>query len=136
MNLNLAECFFQQAEQQPGHPLILGQELDDKTSYAEFQAKVESLSGKLRDAGVNPGDNVGLHHQSGRDYIAFVYALWNCRACVTPLPFELTATEKPKLKQIVVLLKIKFLYYAKDYWKLTSKLLPSARKEESLFGLL
>ncbi len=101
MNLNLAECFFQQAEQQPGHPLILGQELDDKTSYAEFQAIVESLSGKLRDAGVNPGDNVGLHYQSGRDYIAFVYALWNCRACVTPLPFELTATEKQQIFQYI-----------------------------------
>ncbi|OAD20122.1 AMP-dependent synthetase and ligase domain protein [Candidatus Thiomargarita nelsonii] len=97
MQLNLAECFFQKAEQQPDHPLMLDQEIEDKTSYAEFREEVQLLAKKLKNAGVNRGNNIGVHYQSGRDYIAFVYAIWNCGACVTPLPFELTIPEKQQI---------------------------------------
>jgi long-chain acyl-CoA synthetase len=99
MKLNLAECFFQKAEQQADHPLILGQEAEDKTSYAEFGEEVQLLAKQLEDAGVSSGNNIGLHYRSGRDYIAFVYAIWDCGACVTPLPFELTASETQQIFQ-------------------------------------
>ncbi|MEK8021084.1 MAG: class I adenylate-forming enzyme family protein [Candidatus Parabeggiatoa sp.] len=99
MKLNLAECFFQKAEQQPDHPLMLGQEVEDKTSYVEFREEIQLLAKQLKEAGVNSGSNIGLHYQSGRDYIAFVYAIWDCGACVTPLPFELTAPEKQQIFQ-------------------------------------
>jgi long-chain acyl-CoA synthetase len=101
MKLNLAECFFQKAEEQPDHPLILGQEADDQTSYADFRAEVQSLAEMLKQAGVQRGDNVGLLYPSGRAYIAFVYAIWACGACVTPLPSELTAPEKQQIFQYV-----------------------------------
>src|SRR5437868_7404273 len=75
MRLNLAECFFQKAEEQPDHPLVLDhgdQEAGDQTSYADFQAEVQSLAEMLKQAGVRRGDNVGLLYPSGRVYIAFV----------------------------------------------------------------
>jgi len=104
MKLNLAECFFQKAEEQPDHPLILGPSLkdaEDQTSYAEFRAEVHGLAEMLMQAGVQHGDNLGLLFPSGRTYIAFVYAIWACGACVTPLPSELTASEKQQIFQYV-----------------------------------
>ncbi|WP_353570297.1 class I adenylate-forming enzyme family protein [Candidatus Albibeggiatoa sp. nov. BB20] len=101
MTLNLAQCFFQKAQQQPEHPLILGQECSDETSYAAFAAEVQTLSDQLTELGVKRGDNIGVHYLSGRHYIAFVYAVWRCGACVTPLPFELTATEKQQIFDFV-----------------------------------
>ena len=97
MKLNLAECFFQKAEQQPHHPLILGPNAEDKISYAEFCAQVQALAKQLKEAGVNSSSNIGLHYPSGRDYVAFVYAIWACGGCVTPLPRELTAPEKQQI---------------------------------------
>ncbi|QTA86287.1 class I adenylate-forming enzyme family protein [Desulfonema magnum] len=99
MKLNLAECFFQKAEQQADHPLILGPGAEDRTSYSEFREEIRLLAKRLRDAGVGRGSNIGLHYRGGRDYIAFVYAIWNCGACVTPLPLELTVPEKRQIFQ-------------------------------------
>lgn len=101
MKLNLAECFFQKAEQQPHHPLILGPNAEDKISYAEFCAQVQALAKQLKEAGVNSSSNIGLHYPSGRDYVAFVYAIWACGGCVTPLPRELTAPEKQQIFQFI-----------------------------------
>ena len=101
MKLNLAECFFQKAEQQPHHPLILGPNAEDTISYAEFRAEVQALAKQLKDAGVNSSSNIGLHYPSGRDYVAFVYAIWACGGCVTPLPRELTAPEKQQIFQFI-----------------------------------
>lgn len=101
MKLNLAECFFQKAEQQPHHPLILGPGAEDKVSYIEFREEIRALAKQLRDAGVNRSCNIGLHYQSGRDYVAFVYAIWACGAYVTPLPRELTAPEKQQIFQFI-----------------------------------
>lgn len=101
MKLNLAECFFQKAEQQPHHPLILGPGAEDKINYAEFRAEVQALAKHLKDAGVNSSSNIGLHYPSGRDYVAFVYAIWACGGCVTPLPRELTAPEKQQIFQFI-----------------------------------
>ena len=101
MKLNLAECFFQKVKQQPDHPLVLGPGAEEQTSYAEFREEVRFLAKQLRDAGVNRRNNIGLHYQSGRDYVAFVYAIWACGACVTPLPRELTAPEKQQIFQFI-----------------------------------
>lgn len=99
--LNLAECFFHKAEQQPEHPLILGQETANSTSYAEFRAEIQALAQQLKAAGIKPGDNIGIHYPSGGHYIAFVYAVWVCNACVTPLPLELTPAEKQQIFEYV-----------------------------------
>ena len=94
MQRNMAECLFQKARQQPDHPLIVGPEPGIEISYGEFCIKVEFLAKTLTKAGVKNGDNIGLLYPSGQDYIAFVYGIWACGACVTPLPIELAPTEK------------------------------------------
>lgn len=101
MPLNLADLFFHKANEQPNRPLIYGQLSGQHpqrvTTYSEFADRVRMLTGAMRDAGVESGDNVGLLHRSGGDYIAFVYAIWSCGACVTPLPSELTSAEKKQI---------------------------------------
>ncbi len=101
MKRNLAHHFFEQAQEQPHHPLILGPEADGRTSYAEFRTEVEAVAKTLKEAGVKSGDNVGLLYPSGHDYIAFVYAVWTCGACATPLPVELTVSEKQQIFQCI-----------------------------------
>ena len=103
MKLNLAECFFDKAEQQPERPLIMGPGEEDEISYGELSQEVRSLASRLQDAGVERGDNIGLHYRSGREYIVFVYALWACGACVTPLPLELTAPETRQIFQHIAM---------------------------------
>lgn len=97
MKLNLAECFFHKSEEQPNHPLILGQDSSDKVSYQEFRNEIQVLAQQLQALGLQRGNNVGLQYPSNGNYIAFVYAIWTCGACVTPLPLELTATEKQQV---------------------------------------
>ncbi|OUD12281.1 class I adenylate-forming enzyme family protein [Thioflexithrix psekupsensis] len=97
MALNLAEQFFYKAATQPDHPLILGQNSENKTSYQAFQNQINTLAQQLQAYGVQAGDNIGLQYPSGASYIAYVYAIWACGACVTPLPFELTAAEKQQI---------------------------------------
>jgi len=105
MSLNLADLFFDRVERQPETPLILGPAAHACISYAGFADGVDALAQELRAAGVGEGDNVGLHFPSNGtatgDYIAFVYALWRCRACVTPLPYELTAAEQREILETV-----------------------------------
>ncbi len=95
--MNLAELFFRKTGEQPDRPLIYGQDPGGVTTYGDFAARVRTLANALRSEGITSGANVGLLHPSGSDYIAFVYALWSCGACVTPLPSELTAAEKKKI---------------------------------------
>lgn len=106
MKLNLAECFFHKAEEQPDHPLILGQDANDQTSYQAFHAEIQALAQQLRDAGIQQGENIGLQYPSGGHYIAFIYAIWACGACVTPLPLELTAAEKQRVFEYVHIDKV------------------------------
>lgn len=105
MRLNLADRFFDRAERQPDSPLILGPAADAAVSFGAFRDRVRALAERLRDHGIAAGDNVGLHFPSNGaavgEYIAHVYALWHCRACVTPLPYELTASEQREILETV-----------------------------------
>ena len=99
--MNLATVFFQKAAEQPQQWLILGARDADSIRYGEFSQRVQSLAARLRELGVKPGDNVGLHYPNGSDYIAYNYALWACGACVTPIPVELAEQEKQRIFQFI-----------------------------------
>lgn len=91
---SLADDFFARAATQPDHPLILGPGPDQAVTYGAFAAEVRARAAMLAGLGVVPGGNIGLHYPSGRDYIAYTYAIWACGACVTPIPTELAEAEK------------------------------------------
>jgi long-chain acyl-CoA synthetase len=92
--LNLYDLFCQTARRQPDAPALLGPGSQDALSYRSLQEAIDAASNRLRQAGVRPGDCVGLHCPSGANYIIQSYAVWSCGACVVPIPVELTAEEK------------------------------------------
>lgn len=106
MTFNLAECFYQTAEAQLDNILVSGPRENDVFTYAEFRDKVKALAKSLRKAGVCAGDNIALHYPNGSDYIAFTYAIWDCGACVTPIPVELAGEEKREIFQHIYIKRV------------------------------
>ena len=92
--MNLVDVFLRTAATQPAHPAIMGPGKDDIWSYQDLAGHIERMAGQLRDAGIGPGDTVGLHYPSSREYIVYTYALWRCGASVTPIAVELVNEEK------------------------------------------
>jgi len=100
---NLASLLSEKALQQPLHVAIVGPGKDDSWSYQALNEYVGQRADMLRSAGVKPGDTVGLHYPSGRQYIVYTYALWLCGASVVPIAVELSADEKQVICADIVL---------------------------------
>ena len=92
--MNLVDVFLRTAATQPAHPAILGPGADDVWSYEDLAGYIEETADLLRNAGIGPGDTVGLHYPSSREYIVYTYALWRCGASVAPIAVELVNEEK------------------------------------------
>ena len=90
--MNLLDVFLETATRQPDHPLL--QSARAHYTYGQFRQLISDLSAKLQAQGVKAGDCVALHYPNGPEYIALVYALWGCQACVVPIPVELNTEEK------------------------------------------
>jgi len=92
--MNLFEVFRETARRHPDHAALIDGDRRDVVSYRELLQEVEQFAAQLSRAGVRAGDCIGLHVPSGRNYLVATYALWQCGACVVPIPIELTACEK------------------------------------------
>lgn len=95
--MNLTDIFFLTAKRQPDHPAIIGPGIDDIYSYRLICEDIESIAERLKTAGIQPGNCIGLHYPSGREYIVLTYALWLCGACVVPIPVDLVPEEKQRI---------------------------------------
>ncbi len=103
MSLNLDDVFRQTAAKQPEHPAIIEAGRARTITYGELDRAIQSVSEQLREAGVHPGDCVGLHCASGMEYIVFNYAIWRCGGCTVPIPVELASEEKAEICREIVL---------------------------------
>ena len=92
--MNLYNLFHETAQRRPDHPAVLGPGPDTALSYRDLDQAIRATGKLLGQAGVGPGDCVGLHYPSGTQYIIFTYAVWRCGGCVVPIPRELAAEEK------------------------------------------
>jgi long-chain acyl-CoA synthetase len=92
--MNLYNLFHETAQRQPDHPAVFGPGPDMALCYGDLDETIRATSRRLGEAGVAPGDCVGLHYPSGTQYIIFSYAVWRCGGCVVPIPMELAAEEK------------------------------------------
>jgi long-chain acyl-CoA synthetase len=97
VSMNLYDLFHETARRQPEHPAILGPSQDTALTYSGLDEAIRAAASRLRKAGVQPGDCVGLHHPSGSPYIVLTYAAWQCGACVVPVATELAAEEKREI---------------------------------------
>jgi long-chain acyl-CoA synthetase len=91
--MNLAEELFKTIPARRNLPALLGPG-DELVTYEGLGREIEQAALGLEKAGVRPGQVIGLHLPSGRDYIVFTYALWRIGAAVAPVPTELAETEK------------------------------------------
>src|SRR5262245_50361418 len=99
--MNLYELFHKTAERQPERPAFLTSGAAGGLSYAAVDDAMVRAAARLREAGVMPGDCVGLHCASGANYVISTYAAWCCGACVVPIPIELASAEKERLLRTV-----------------------------------
>ena len=92
--INLFEIFRSTARRQPQHVATIDYQRRRCDTYLQLLQDVERLGALLEQAGVRAEDCVGLHVPSGRAYMVATYAVWQCGACVVPIPLELTFREK------------------------------------------
>jgi long-chain acyl-CoA synthetase len=95
--MNLYEVFAATAQRQLAHAAIVGPNDNDAITYAALDDAISLAAAALQEAGVRPGDAVGLHCPSGAAYIILTYAVWKCGGCVVPIPTELTDAEKQEI---------------------------------------
>jgi long-chain acyl-CoA synthetase len=101
--MNLDDLFAVTARRQPQRPALLGPGPQEVVSYGALDQAIGQAAQRLAQAGLRPGDTVGLHFRSGADYIRWTYAVWRCGGCVVPLAVELTAEEKTDICRTIAL---------------------------------
>ena len=101
-DMNLADELFQTIPDRHNRPAILGPG-DLVLTYGEFAREIDNTARRLKKVGVKPGQVIGLHLPSDRDYIVSTYALWRLGAAVAPVPMELADREKERLPHDIAL---------------------------------
>ena len=90
--MNLADLFFRTAAKYTTRVAV------DKglqaVTYLQLESDIRAMAAQLDQLGVQRESCVGLHVQSGYEYIVSVYAVWTCRASVAPIAVELSPLEK------------------------------------------
>ena len=98
---NLFDVFCETADKQSEQIAIYGPADGQACSYQELRQIIEETAARFRQAGLQPGMTLGLHYESGFEYIVLTYAAWCCGACVSPIAVELMPPEKARiLKEI------------------------------------
>ncbi|GAB2615006.1 acyl-CoA synthetase [Streptomyces capparidis] len=85
MEYNLADLFESIADTVPGREALVhldvpGSGAERRLTYAELDAAANRLAHHLRDAGVGPGQHVGLHLYNGVEYLQTALACLKIRA--------------------------------------------------------
>ncbi|NOY17542.1 MAG: acyl--CoA ligase [Gammaproteobacteria bacterium] len=94
---SLYQVFRETVVAQPDHPAIIGRGEDQLMSYRELGGRVDAVSSRLEAHNVGRGMCIGMHIESGLDYILFAYAIWKCGASIVPIAVELVAEEKSRI---------------------------------------
>ncbi|GHF58845.1 fatty-acyl-CoA synthase [Streptomyces mashuensis] len=85
MDFNLADLFESVVDAVPGREAVAGLDVpgsgaEHRLTYAGLDAAANRLAHHLRDAGVRPGEHVGLHLRNGVEYLQTVLACLKIRA--------------------------------------------------------
>lgn len=95
--MNLDALFRRTANSQKHLPAILNQEGDCELTYEELDCAIEDTCRSLEALGLKAGACIGLHYESGVDYIVLTYAVWRAGACVVPISLDLSPAEKTRI---------------------------------------
>jgi acyl-CoA synthetase (AMP-forming)/AMP-acid ligase II len=90
--LNLADLIASHARNRPGdQAIVYGTQV---LSYREFHARLEAFAARLHDAGINPGDVLGLCLPDEADHLVLHFAAARLGAVILPMDHRWSATEK------------------------------------------
>ena len=78
MSFNLSELFELVADAVPDAVAMVT--VDRRLTYAELEERANRLAHHLAEAGIGPGDHVGLHLQNGTEYVETMLAAFKLRA--------------------------------------------------------
>jgi long-chain acyl-CoA synthetase len=101
--MNLTDIFYETVERQPDHPAIIGPKDIEDCTYKQLKDEIEAVALRLREAGVRPGQCIGLRYPSGKEYIILNYAIWRCNAIVVPIAMELVPDETVRVCKDIVM---------------------------------
>src|SRR5437870_3717891 len=101
--MNLYDLLDRNARVRPDHLAVVGARPLRRLTYRELNDAVRAVGAALAEAGMRPGDGVGLHYTSGADYIVLTYAVWSRGGCVVPIPPELAPCEKQEICRDIAL---------------------------------
>lgn len=92
---NVADGIFHNARRRPAHPAI---EFEGRViSYSELASLVSRTAGHLQDAGVRPGDLIGVALGDDPDHVVALFAIAWLGAVIVPMDVRWTAEEKRRL---------------------------------------
>lgn len=89
----LDELFGTAVERAPNREAFVFPETGERVTYAELEARVNSVSGTLHDAGVDPGDHVMIHLSNRCEFVEAYFACARLNAVSMPTNTRLTSTE-------------------------------------------
>jgi acyl-coenzyme A synthetase/AMP-(fatty) acid ligase len=90
--MNLIDAILSNADRRPGHPAL--EQNDRVVTYSALRDEVIDLAGRLREAGIDQGDLVGLGMGDTIGYFVAMLALFRLGAVLLPVDVRWTATEK------------------------------------------
>jgi len=74
MDLTIGDLLNTAANQYPTNPAIISAHQNVKLSYAEFNQRVNVLSGNLLSLGLHPGDRIGIWSPNNIEWVTTMYA--------------------------------------------------------------
>jgi acyl-CoA synthetase (AMP-forming)/AMP-acid ligase II len=90
--MNLIDAILSNADRRPDHPAL--EQNDRVVTYSALRDEVIDLAGRLREAGIDQGDLVGLGMGDTIGYVVAMLALFRLGAVLLPVDVRWTATEK------------------------------------------
>jgi acyl-coenzyme A synthetase/AMP-(fatty) acid ligase len=93
--VNLAAVLEIHADRQPDHPAIVDGELT--LSYREFNETVANAAANIADAGIRPGDLVGVSLPDSARYLVVQFALARCGAIFFAVDADMPVAERQEI---------------------------------------
>lgn len=97
--MNLFQLLVGSAERYADRPAASDVSAGTTITYAQLHREAVAIASALADAGVRPGDRIGLLAPNGLPYLPAAFGILAAGACMVPVPWTSTVHEKNQLLQ-------------------------------------
>jgi len=93
MKINIGETLSQRTKRMPNREALVETDSGRRLTYSDLNARTNRLANGLIDAGVKPGDRIGILLMNCAEFIETFYAVAKIGATLVPLNWRLTPDE-------------------------------------------